>query len=122
MHKALLLVSAILLVRFYIMIALDAICLVGFWVSVLGKKGISQDCHSVIALAGGVSLASASPPEWQLKYRCLRLGACSGVRLLDVAELQSLVKVLAILPTRSLARTLKSIRWTNWDAILGRRS
>ena len=77
MHKALFQVSVILVVRFSILIALNAVRLVGFWVSVLGKKSISQDCHCVTLLAVEVSLASATPPEWQSKYRYLRLGAGS---------------------------------------------
>ena len=74
MHKALLLVSSILLVNFYLMIALKAVGLVGFWVSLLGKKSISL--HYPI-LAGGDSLASAKPPEWHRSTGVLRLGACS---------------------------------------------
>ena len=113
-------VTSILLVRFSIVIALKAVRLVGFWASVLAKESISQDCHCSIRLAGGDSLASASClASCNRSAGVLRLGACSVFEYWIVVGLPSLVKVLAILPTPWLNRTLKSLTWTNWDARFG---
>ena len=101
MHKAQLarVIGTVGAYGFNIMIAPNAVRLVGFRACVLGQESISQDCHCVIPLAGGTHWHLQAPGFLRLKCRCSGIMACPIFVYWVVAGLPSLVKVLAILPT-----------------------